>query len=179
MNPNKNASAESRKGFLAVLRGSWAMVRGFWRTLAKVWTVLRGRIWPWFRRNPWYYWYTGNRRVAVSAWVVDALIVILVLAVIPVYVLDDAPWRVLLTIMLGFVLQEALIGFLLLLGMFHFVAPGPVKWAMKFLNLLPFWPLVFGAIWGALQSRFLAACMVRVFERRAARSAAPPNETKP
>ena len=119
-------------------------------------------------KNPLYYWYTGNRRVAVSTWVIDALVVALILLVIPVLLFGTPLWLVILAVLPGFVLQEALLGVLLLLGLLYLVAPWPVG---AILGFIPVGLLVLGAVWGAVQNRLLAGYLFRRHERKAAQSA--------
>ena len=125
------------------------------------------------RKSPLYYWHTGERIVALGAKLISALIVVLLLIVIPVAALNDAPWAAILALLLGFALKAQAIWFMLLLGLLYLVAPGPVAWLMGF---MPVWFLALGAIWGAIQSRLLAGYLYRWRRRKTAPPACPRNE---
>lgn len=118
------------------------------------------RLWQTFK-SPWYYWHTGERRVAIMAWGTNALVAVAILVIPAAIVCRDSDWMwTFIMVLVGALLEASLFPVILLLFLLYWMIPDWVpEWIRERIADLVadlVCPLLVGASLGFFLVRVLA-----------------------
>ena len=124
-------------------------IRSLWGRMRSRWEAIRSFARKY--RSPWYYWYTGNRKIAIQTWGLSAAILFTIFVILTSG--GGLLWFVLLA--LGFALEAALLWLILVLIILSFMFP--FIWGIIG-GIVTSWVggVVLGALWGLIMGRILA-----------------------